>query len=252
MATAASLTPAEPAPTNSPASVAPADAAASQEHAGIASLQGKWVAGVRLGTALLEGGNYEVACSTNTLGVCQGNSARHDLKDRAPLVVGIDGLWHATNGLRLGLSYWLIPYSGVRLDGSDDTIHLGNAHRLLGVVEGLVGLGGTSKLALRGQAGLGMLVVGGDLEDANDAFDTACRGSTTTVCNSDSGPHFGSSFGVQVGYVTGSKLRWRTDLAVERFTQPVSARRLQAGDGALSLKETASASRLILSVGLEL
>jgi len=205
-----------------------------------------------LGTPLLEGGDYEVDCSTNTVGVCASSSARHDLKDRSPLVVGIDGLWHASNAMRLGLSYWLIPYSGMRLDGGNDTIHLGSSHRLLGVVEGLIALGGTSKLALRAQAGLGVLVVGGDLEDANDAFDASCQGSTATLCESDSGPHFGSSYGAQVGYLTGSRLRWRTDLAIERFAQSISTRRLQAGSNALSLKETASASRLILSVGLEL
>jgi hypothetical protein len=201
---------------------------------------------------MLDSSSLKQRCASNFTGGCDGISGSYDVSDRSPLVIGVDALVHATSKLRFGASYWLIPYTGWRTEGSDDTFHLGHAHRLLAVAEGLLPLGGTSKLALRAQAGLGLLMAGGDLEDSGDALQAVCRSTADANCESEESPLLGSSYGAQVGYVMGSKLRWRTDLAVERFSQGVSERRIAIGTSAAKVEETTSATRLILSVGMEL
>lgn len=216
------------------------------------SVRGTFVVGVRLGTSLFAGGEHEVGCSSSVSGFC-GAYSNVDVSDRSPLVIGVDGLVHATAGLRLGLSYWLIPYSGVRFDDSnDDTVVLGNAHRLLGVIEGLVPIGSTSKLTLRAQAGLGILVVGGDIEEQNSNYLDACNASTLDHCHVDGSPFFGSSYGVQVGYLATNKLRWRTDFALERFSQKIRGISVRDEGHTSSVDETSSGTRLIVSLGLEL
>ena len=148
---------------------------------------------------------------------CQAEQ-RADDDDKSLLMFGLDAMIHAAPGLRLGAGYQLLPYSSVKGADEGKEVHLGHEHALNAVVEGLLPLGRRIALALRAQGGLRMLVVGGDLSDQNDQFLRNCNDSDALHCEIDKGPLFGASYGAMLGLVGGGKVRWRVDLALDRFS----------------------------------
>jgi hypothetical protein len=58
--------------------------------------------------------------------------------------------------------------------------------------------------------------------------------------------------GLAIGYLVGSNPRWRFDIALDRYVQPIRETELQLEADRIHLKETLSATRLAVSVGVEL
>lgn len=141
-----------------------------------------------------------------------------DFDERSYVMIGVDGLMHVAPGLRLGVGYALVPFSGIDIEygGEDDTFHLGHEHALGAIIEGLLPFGNNLALALRAQGGARMFIVGGDMGDAGDRFLTQCKANNQT-CSVDRGPFFGGHYGAMLGLIGGSKTRWRIDLALDRI-----------------------------------
>jgi hypothetical protein len=210
------------------------------------------VLGFRLGTPLFGAGKSEVQCSSSIADLCDGTtSSGYD--ERSPIILGFEGLTHVTRALRLGIGYTLVPYSGMRLDGADETTHLGNAHRFSAIFEGVLALRGSSKLALRVQGGLGVLLTGGDLEEERAALLRTCEGATVGFrCVTEPGPFFGGTYGVGTSYLVGNDVRWRFDVTLDRYVQPIREIELHQSADRTHLEQTLSGTRLALSAGVEL
>lgn len=211
---------------------------------------GTFVFVARLGLQLYGAGTVEEESCQN------GNCApklNTDFDDKSPVALGVDGLFHATRGLRLGLGYWLLPSSVVGLEPNrGNTVHLGSEHALNAIVEGIAPLRPNLALALRAQGGPRLLLGGGDLVDGVDSFLAVCSNRPVDRCNADKGPFFGGQFGTSVGLLFGDRLRTRVDLGVERSF--VKAGESQITDGAITLSSTATnfATRIWAMAGVEL
>src|SRR4051812_10777233 len=215
--------PSEPAPPTIPAALSPPPATAVQPPAPAQTespsgprYQGSFVFGLHLGFELGGAGTEELCTSINGQGC--GSTQSFDFDDRSPVIIAVDGLYHLTQGLRLGVAYSLIPYSAIKDDGAATTFHLGNEHGLSAVIEGLVPLRPSLALALRGHAGVHLMFVGGDQADANDNFLSLCHAGGNATCTAERGPFSGWTLGTMAGVVMGSHPRWRVDLAVDRYS----------------------------------
>jgi hypothetical protein len=220
---------------------------------------GSWVFAARAGLQVIGAGEVQeewtgrgAACSELGQTTCSSEEAT-DFDERSFVMLGLDGLVHVAPGLRLGVGYGLVPYSAVDAENADETVHLGHEHVAGAIVEGLLPVSPSLALALRGNLGLRMLVLGGDLAEDGEAFLDSCRDSTTLRCEADEGPLFGSSFGVMLGFVGGASLRWRVDLAVDYVSLKLPTRKveLSASDG-FSQDTSLTATRSWVLGGFEL
>lgn len=176
-----------------------------------------------------------------------------DYDDKSPFVLGVDGLLHATRGLRLGLGYWLVPYSAIGAEPNKaTTIHLGSEHALNFIVEGVAALRPNLALALRAQGGPRLLVSGGDLANSLDSYLSACSRMPVDNCEADKGPFFGGQFGTTVGLLFGNRVRGRVDFGVERYAVKAGERRLLDGTQTLSGTSSNAGTRFWLLGGVEL
>jgi hypothetical protein len=203
-----------------------------------------------LGVEMFGSGSREDELCDN--GNCQP-AVNTDFKDKSPVVLGVDGLFHATRGLRLGLGYWLVPYSAVGAEPNKaTTIHIGSEHALNAVIEGIAPLRPNLALALRAQGGPRILISGGDLADGLDSFLSACSRMPVDHCEADKGPFFGGQFGTTVGMIFGNRVRARFDLGVERYFVKAGERKMTDGSLTLSSTSTNFATRFWALAGLEL
>jgi len=222
---------------------------------------GTFVFQAHVGLELFGTGHSEFSCTSTSTGECN-NTANVDFEDRSQAVIAFEGLFHATRGLRLGLGYWVLPYSGIRTTGtsSNQKLHLGHEHAFNAIIEGLVPLRSSLALSLRAHAGPRMLFAGGDLETAKNDFLSACNDLSNSHCEATNGPFFGATFGTMVGIVVGDRVRWRADLAVERYSTKVADQTtvLDRSAGALTTTYTREdetrvyATRFWLLAGIEL
>jgi hypothetical protein len=213
---------------------------------------GSFVFAARAGLQVVGGGHAERTCSSTGQFTCTPTSDA-DFDERSYVRVGVDGLFHAARGLRLGLGYDIVPYVGVQGENDEEVAHLGHEHGLGAVVEGMIAVSPRFALALRAQGGLRMLVLGGDLADSGDQFLSNCYEADAVRCEVDEGPMLGSGFGVMFGFVGGSRVRWRVDLALDRTTMklPTASAQYTMED---SVKRTSTlyATRSWVLGGLEL
>jgi len=215
---------------------------------------GTFVFQAHVGLELFGTGHSEATCTSTVAGECL-TTTNTDFEDRSQAVVALEGLFHATHGLRLGLGYWLMPYSGLRPTGTSNNQkqHLGHEHALNAIIEGLVPLRSSVALSLRAHAGPRLLFVGGDLETAKNDFLRDCNDLARSHCEATNGPFFGATFGTMLGIVVGDRFRWRADVAVERYSTKVIDRTLVLDSGLTRETEmTVYASRFWLLAGLEL
>ncbi|RYZ05967.1 MAG: hypothetical protein EOO73_17610 [Myxococcales bacterium] len=203
-----------------------------------------------LGVELFGAGHREdELCDT---GDCQSASSV-EFSDKSPVVLGVDGLFHATRGLRLGLGYWLVPYSAMGAEPNrGTTFHIGSEHALNAIIEGLAPLRPNLALALRVHAGPRLLITGGDLAQSLDSFLSACSRMPVDHCEADKGPFFGGQAGTAVGLLFGSRVRARLDLAVERYFVQAGERRLSDGPLTFSSTVTNFGTRFWALAGIEL
>ncbi|MDF3066305.1 MAG: hypothetical protein K0R38_1906 [Polyangiaceae bacterium] len=198
-----------------------------------------------LGVGSLE----EEACENGT---CDPSIVT-DLSDKSPVVLAVDGLLHASRGLRLGLGYWLVPYSAVGAEPNKaTTVHLGIEHAHNFIVEGIAPLRPNLALALRAQGGPRLLISGGDLANGLDSFLSACGRLPVDQCEVDKGPFFGGQFGTTAGVVFGNRVRARVDLGVERYFVKAGERRLTDGSATVSSASTIFGTRFWVLAGVEL
>lgn len=185
-------------------------------------------------------------------GKCTGRLGS-DFVDKSPVVLGFDGLLHASRGLRLGLGYWVIPRSALGAEPNKaTTIHIGSEHELNAIMEGVVPLRPSLALTLRAQAGLHVLVSGGKLADSLESFLRTCMERPVDHCEVDKGPFLGAQFGTTVGLLFGDRVRGRVDLGVERYFVAAGERRVL--DGAFEQSSTSHhvGTRIWALTGLEL
>jgi hypothetical protein len=203
---------------------------------------GSFVFAARGGLQVLGGGHIEGECSAEGAFSCFESSGRTDTDENTPFMLGLDALVHATPQLRLGAGYQWLPYSEVTARDSSEDVHLGHEHALHALFEGVVPLSRNIALALRARGGLHLLMVGGDLADRNDDFLRVCSDTPAAHCEVDRGPLLGMGYGAMVGIVGGANVRWRIDLAIERFTLslPDSKLELQQANGASSVTQSAT------------
>jgi hypothetical protein len=214
---------------------------------------GAFVFAARAGLQVVGGGHAEGTCSATGQFMCAQASREADFDERSYVKVGVDGLIHASRGLRLGFGYDIVPYVAVQGETEDEVTHLGHEHGLGAVVEGLIPVSRRFSLALRAQGGLRMLVLGGDLADSGKEFLANCFEADAIRCEVDEGPLFGSSFGVMFGFVGGSRVRWRVDLALDRTTMKLpSASAQYTMEESVSRTSTLYATRSWVLGGLEL
>lgn len=179
---------------------------------------GSFVFAARAGLQVVGGGHVEGECSAEGSFSCPDSSFRNDTDESSPLMIGLDALIHAAPGLRLGAGYQWLPYAAVTPDDENEDVHLGHEHALHAVIEGIVPVSRNIALALRARGGLHILAVGGDLADRSESFLSDCRDSILARCKIDRGPLLGKGYGAMVGVVGGAGVRWRVDLAIERFS----------------------------------
>lgn len=189
--------------------------------------------------------------------ICQGNECGGalgtDFNDKSLFMLGLDGMFHASSGLRLGLGYWLVPRSAIGAEPNKaNTRHLGSEHELNAIVEGIAALKPSLALALRAQGGPRMLVAGGDLADSTESFLAACSDMPVDHCEGDKGPHFGAQFTAMVGLIFGDKVRGRVDLAAERYFVGNGKRSITDGTQSSSSTTDMFGTRVWLLGGLEL
>ena len=215
---------------------------------------GRFVFAARVGFQLTGGGHLEQSCTATGFESCGSQQSNEDHDDKSIVMFGIDGLIHATPGLRLGLGYQLVPYSAIRFKSAVKDYHLGNEHALNAIIEGLLPLGPRIGFVLRAQAGARMIVIGGDLETSSNDLLSGCKLANEYHCEVDQGPLFGTNFGLMMGVLGGpSTVHWRVDLALDRFSvalptfQDVSTQ----GNG-ISAGATLYGTRLWLLGGVEL
>lgn len=221
---------------------------------------GTFVFQAQLGLELFGTGHAEESCTSSDEDQCRG-SIIVDVEDRSQALLSLAGLFHVAPGLRLGLGYGVMPYSGIRTTGTKENrkIHLGHEHALNAIVEGLVPLRPNLALSLRAHAGPRLLVVGGDLKSDNEQFLSTCSMERVGVhCEASKGPFFGATFGTMLGIVVGDRVRWRADLAVERYSLKVREHdivvnaTLGVPRGDFSAESKQYATRFWLLAGLEL
>lgn len=213
--------PAAPPALAAPVPVAPAAAPELAGKARAAALQaaGTWVFGARAGLLVYGWGTVTTRATRSELS--RPSSAQQDVTDRSYPSVELEALIHASPGLRAGAGYSIAPYSAQKADG-DSMTHFGHEQALRGIVEGLLSVTPTLAIALRGQAGVRMLVPGGDLKKSFDDFLNGCRATSDDHCEADSGPFVGPTGGVMLGLVGGSHIRWRFDLQLEHLAYTYS------------------------------
>lgn len=183
---------------------------------------GTFVFQAHVGFEAIGTGHAEDSCTSTTEGECRG-TINTDFDDRTPIALALEGLLHAAPGVRLGLGYWLLPYSGFRASGTK--FHVGHEHALNAIIEGLVPLRPRLALSLRVHAGARMLISGGDLAQSQDAFLASCSDlAIDTHCEASKGPFFGGTFGTMAGIIIGSEVRGRVDLALERHFEDAGDR----------------------------
>ena len=222
---------------------------------------GRLVFAARVGFQLAGGGHDEPSCST-TGGLSCEKLSNSDDDDKSLVMFGVDGMIHATRGLRFGLGYQLVPYSAIRYTAATKNLHLGNEHALSAIVEALWPLGPQIGLVARAQAGARMIIIGGDLAEASNSFLNGCKLENEVHCDASQGPLFGPNFGLMLGAVGGGDaIHWRTDLAFDRFSIPLPTytdvrSKAEMGTGApdngKSLGGTLYGTRLWLLAGVEL
>jgi hypothetical protein len=188
---------------------------------------GSFVFAARAGLQVVGGGHAERTCASTGQVMCAQSSSDADFDERSYVRVGADGLIHAARGLRLGFGYDVVPYVAAQGETEEEVTHLGHEHGLGAVVEGVIAVSPRFALALRAQGGVRMLVLGGDLADSGDRFLSSCYEADAVRCEVDQGPLFGSSFGVMFGFVGGSRVRWRVDLALDRTTMKLPSNSAQ-------------------------
>lgn len=187
--------------------------------------------GLHVGVKPTGGGDVKTTESCAPTGTvdCSGASATgsSSVDDTSPLMIAAEGLVHVTQALRLGAGYGLVPYASFKSDDASESEHIGSEHHLVGIVEGIIPVSPSIDLALRFQGGASMLLVGGDLADAQQAAVASCDegdfpgGPQRVLCQSDKGPYFGANYALMAGILAGGKVRFRGDLALERFTYQV-------------------------------
>lgn len=245
------MTPVAPVPLApaSDASVRPSAASCSTEPSALRPA-GTFVFAAHVGVQLFgEGHTEQTICD----GAECGGALSSDFNDKSTVALGVDGMFHASSGLRLGLGYWLVPRSAMGAEPNKaNTRRLGNEHELNAIVEGLAPLRPSLSLALRAQAGPRLLVAGGDLADSTEAFLAACSEMPVDHCEGDKGPHFGAQFTAMLGLVFGNKVRGRVDLAAERFVMGTGKRSITDGNRSSSSTTDVFGTRLWLLGGLEL
>jgi hypothetical protein len=205
------------------------------------------------GFLLTGGGHIEDECSSSRNGGCNGTFS-FDTRDKSPVVLGVDGLFHAAPGLRLGVGYWLLPRSALGADPNQAKTHsYGNEHSLNAVLEGVVPLRPKLALTLRAQGGLHVLTVGGDLARENDAFLASCLDRPTEDhCEGMKGPFFGGQYGGTAGVLIGGGLRARIDLGVERYAVKVADQRISSATATSQERASMYGTRFWFLTGIEL
>lgn len=203
---------------------------------------GTFVLRLQLGLEVVGGGKAGLCGSTGS-SCTPSNEA--GFKDESRASLGVAGLFHVSRRLRLGLGYTLIPYSAMSYDDdeSSKSWHQGSEHSLRAIFEGLLPVAARSSLVGSFFGGPDLLVVGGDLSDANEDFIAGCE-DAGVHCDSSDGPFLGYSYGTSFGFMTGKSPRWRFDLAVERFGYQTFEYRAGSGDGAYRSEETLSGARI--------
>lgn len=202
-----------------------------------------------LGVLLFGAGQIKYECS-----YCRGTS-NVDFRDKSPVVLGVDGLFHVTPGLRLGAGYWLVPYSALGEEPNKaSTASNGNEHSLNAIVEGVLPLRPKLALTFRAQGGLHMLTVGGDRAKQNDYFLSSCvERSNQDHCEGMKGPFFGGQYGGAAGILIGRRVRARIDLGLERYSVKLVDQTVShATTDAWHFQQSTYGTRLWLLAGFEL
>ena len=214
---------------------------------------GRFVFAARVGFQLAGGGHSEPSCSFTGGLSCQ-TLVNSDDDDKSLVMFGIDAMIHATRSLRLGLGYQLVPYSAIHYASATKNLHLGNEHALNGIVEGVVPLGPQVGLVMRAQAGVRMLIIGGDLADSSNAFLSDCKQRNDFHCDVDQGPMFGGNYGAMLGVLGGVEaIHWRADLALDRFSMAMPVfQDVRSQFNGTSIGATLYGTRLWLLAGVEL
>lgn len=176
--------------------------------------------GLRVGVKPAGGGDVKTTETCTPPDPACGDVASTSYDDTSPITIAVEGLVHVTRALRLGAGYWLVPYASGKGSGARESDHLGSEHRLVGVVEGIVPVSPSVGLALRFQGGGTMFVAGGDLVDAQQAGIDSCD---DVLCQAEKGPFFGANYAFMIGILAGEKMRFRGDLALERFSHQLAA-----------------------------
>jgi hypothetical protein len=179
-----------------------------------------------------------------------------DYAERSPIMLGFDALFHATAGLRLGASAWLVPFVSIEGEGATDATSLGQEATFFAALEGVIPTGALA-IVLRAQLGPSVLFVGGDLGENNDGFLAACDQIVVEKCTVELGPHVGLSYGPLFGLVGGSQqVRWRFDVAAQLYSSTLGDRELE-GEGpfgepvSASTETDVSGARFWLMGGVE-
>jgi len=207
---------------------------------------GRFVLGAHLGVELIGGGTQQIDCERLDGSSCLNFAGDYD--DKSYVELGVEGMFHATRGFRLGLGYWIVPRAAFSPSGGS-TLSLGSEHGLVALIEGIVPLGPKLALALRSQAGPRLLVFSADLADRKKAVLQSCT-AAGDLCSVESGSFLGATVGTMAGLIFGSRPRWRVDLALERLILPIGNDRFTS-DG-FTLTTTLYGTRFWLVAGAEL
>lgn len=227
----------------------PEDPSEPEGQAAAADRPTRVVFGLHVGIKPAGGGDLKTTCSPQGSPDCGDGTASTSFDDTSPATLGTEVLIHVTQALRLGAGYWLVPYVSTKNSGSTESFHRGSEHRLVGVVEGIIPVSGAVSVALRFQGGATMLLVGGDLADSNQAIVATCP---VTLCQPDDGPFFGGNYALMGGILVGEKLRFRGDLALDRFSYQTGSANFTINGSTIHGETQLNGTRFWVMAGLEL
>ena len=217
----------------------------------------------RVGVLLAGGGTVDADCTT-TIGTGTCALEEEEIGDASWLLIEVDGLYHATPALRLGVGATWAPLAALRNE-NDQRRTIGQELSFVGVLEGVVPVSDAAAFVPRGQAGVGLLLPGGDLAGLPDDFEeehcTPIRGAGGE-CDANDGSNVGFTFGLGLGFVfdvlsrspgrTERSLGIRADLLLQAIGYSVFEERSTLGADTRESSLDYSTARIWLMGGVEL
>jgi hypothetical protein len=204
----------------------------------------------RIGFIVAGAGEAELDCS----GAGCPSAESVDYDEQSGLVLGADFMGHVLPSLRLGGGLLFVPNTEIDVDGGDEA-DLGSDLSLQFIVEGIVDVGSTTALAVRGQAGALILFPGGDLEDGIDESKDECEQLKASggSCEVDEGAYVGWTVGGGAGVIIDvGGVGLRMDLLLQWYGVDVAA--VEVDDPLFGHVEQSTylvGTRVLLTAGLE-